>query len=207
MSVVGWNIYDAQLVFSQRPGDKIQKFPDTRSKIFVSNQVLKSINWGGKNRPALIYGKACVLPVVIAAYKSDCPPLNFENCSLLLLISRSFWFQTTPISRFKKKKKYPFCLNANSIQRCQPSLFDREAPYFCEHFCLFWLPNLATSLFLAGFVPSKVHVILKTAIIFCLNFPYFLDIFPLHSHNLIPQGSTGSSTFFAVKWRPIFFSL
>ena len=61
-------------------------------------------------------------------------------------------------------------------QRCQPSLFQREASYFCKHFCPFWLPNLATSLFLASFVPLKLHVILKTSLFLGLNPPYFMDV-------------------------------
>ena len=49
----------------------------------------------------------------------------------------------------------------HKMQRCQPSLFQREAPYFCKHFYPFWCPNLATSLFLSSFVPLILHAILK----------------------------------------------
>ena len=52
------------------------------------------------------------------------------------------------------------------IQRRQPSLFNREASYFHKYFCTFWHPNLATSLFLASFVPLKFYVILKTSLFF-----------------------------------------
>ena len=47
-----------------------------------------------------------------------------------------------------------------------------RAPYFCRHFCPFWHLDLATSLFLASFVPLKLHVIMKT-----LFFVWILDIF------------------------------
>ena len=58
-------------------------------------------------------------------------------------------------------------------QRCQPSLFDREAPYFVNIFVQFWHPSLTTSPFLSSFVPLKLHVILKT----CLFFVWILPIF------------------------------
>ena len=51
--------------------------------------------------------------------------------------------------------------------RCHPPPpFQREAPYFCKHFCPFWHPNLATALFLASFVQLKLHVILRKFHIF-----------------------------------------
>ena len=53
-----------------------------------------------------------------------------------------------------------------SIPEMPTLLFNREAPYFCTYFCPFGHPNLASSLFLASFVPLKVHVILKTSLFF-----------------------------------------
>ena len=59
------------------------------------------------------------------------------------------------------------------IQRCQPSLFNKETPYFCKYFCPFWHPNLAASLFLASFVPLKLLVILKTTLFSVWTLPIF----------------------------------
>ena len=59
------------------------------------------------------------------------------------------------------------------LQRCQRSLFQGEALCFCKHFCPFWHPSLATVLFLASFVPLKLHVILKTSLFFVWIIPIF----------------------------------
>ena len=53
--------------------------------------------------------------------------------------------------------------------------FKRTLPIFVNIF-VHLRPNLATSLFMASFVLLKLHVILKTSPIFCLNPPYFLDV-------------------------------
>ena len=58
-------------------------------------------------------------------------------------------------------------------QGFQPSLFQREAPYFVNIFVPFSHPNLATSLFLASFVPLKLHVILKNSLFFVWILPIF----------------------------------
>ena len=77
-------------------------------------------------------------------------------------------YPVNDISNYSKKKK-KFKLK----QRCLPSIFQREAPYFCKHICPFWHPNLATSLFLASFVPLTFHVILKTSLFFVWILPIF----------------------------------
>ena len=55
-----------------------------------------------------------------------------------------------------------------------PPLFNRDAPYFVNIFFSFWHPNMATSLFLASFVPLKLHVILSTSLIFVWILPIFV---------------------------------
>ena len=73
-------------------------------------------------------------------------------------------------------------------QICQSSLFQKEAPYFCKYFCPFLHPNLATSLFLASFVPLKLHVILKTSLFLVWILPIFWMLMLASLHAILWSG-------------------
>ena len=92
--------------------------------------------------------------------------LSFKIFMRILLFKFILPLHTKPL--WMDKWKYAWI-----VQRCQPSLFQREAPYFLKHFCPFWHPNLAASLFLTSFVTLMLHVILKTSFFFVWILPIF----------------------------------
>ena len=66
---------------------------------------------------------------------------------------------------------------------------------FCLFVCLFFYKKLPCPLDVKWCTPKVFHIRL-----FSIKGPYA-------DHILIPQGSTGSSIFFDIKWKPIFFWL
>ena len=57
-----------------------------------------------------------------------------------------------------------------------PRYLNGTLPIFVNNFVPFDTQIFATSLFLASFVPLKLHVIFKTSLFFCLNLAYFLHV-------------------------------
>ena len=115
--------------------------------------------------------------------------LKWDGQSLFVMNQDFKWYKNSEISQSRnifRNNKEPILLKVwlylfisyskmqTPLQRCQPSLFQREAPYFCRHFCPFWHPNLVTSLFLASFA-IEVACNFEN-LIFCLNPPYCLDV-------------------------------
>ena len=71
---------------------------------------------------------------------------------------------------------------------------------FFYQFLAFKIINSATHAQIATVFASFIVTLSTTSKMLPLKGPYA-------DHILIPQGSTGSSTFFDIKWKPIFFWL
>ena len=98
-----------------------------------------------------------------------CPLVNLKSYSFVLIISH--YFKTA--GDLIKARPSTFCDPLSSPFQVSKSIGYPEMPtlpiseggsLFFKHFCQFWHPNLATSLFLASFVPLELDVILKTSL-------------------------------------------